>query len=53
MEWLLVAEFQYNKKKHVVTRHTPFELNFGRYLWKGDLIVKTELQKLEHFLKRL
>jgi len=50
MEWLSVVEFQYNNKKHVVIRHTPFELNFGRYPWKG---VKTELPKLEDFLKRL
>jgi len=22
---------------------TPFELNFGRYPWKGDLMVQTEI----------
>ena len=29
IEWLAVAEFQYNDKKHVATRYTSFELNFG------------------------
>jgi len=37
----------------VAIKHTLFELNFGRYLWKRDLIVKIELPKLEDFLKRL
>jgi len=39
MDWLVTAEFQYNDKKHVVIGRTPFELNFGRHLWKGDLVV--------------
>ena len=30
-EWLAVAEFQYNDKKHVAMGRTPFELNFGRH----------------------
>jgi len=41
IDWLAVVEFQYNDKKHVATRRTPFELNFGRHLWKEDLIVQT------------
>jgi len=36
MEWLATAEFQYNDKRHAATGRTPFELNFGRHLWKGD-----------------
>ena len=39
-EWLATAEFSYNDKKHAATDRTPFELNFGRYPWKGDLIVQ-------------
>ena len=29
---------------------TPFELNCGRYPWKGNLMVQTEFPKLEEFL---
>ena len=39
IDWLATAEFQYNDKKHVVIERTPFKLNFGRYPWKGDLVV--------------
>jgi len=42
-DWLATAEFSYNDKKHMVTRRTPFELNFGRHPWKGDLMVQTEI----------
>ena len=30
-EWIAVAEFQYNNKKHVAIGQTPFVLNFGKY----------------------
>ena len=50
---LSVAEFQYNDKKHVTIGHTLFELNFGRYIWKENLMVKIELPKLEDFLEIL
>jgi len=53
MEWLKAAEFQYNDKKHAVTEHILFKLNFGRHLWKGNLIVQIEFLKLEEFLIRL
>ena len=43
MNWLATAEFQYNDKKHVATRKTPFELNFGRHPWKGNLMVKKDI----------
>jgi len=33
--------------------HIPFKLNFGRYPWKGNLTIKTELPKLNNFLKGL
>ena len=41
--WLAAAEFQYNDKRHAATGKTPFELNFGRHPWKGDLMVKTDI----------
>ena len=50
MEWLVVAEFQYNNKKHVAMGHTPFELNFGWHLWKRNLMIQTEFPKSEEFL---
>jgi len=37
----------------MATGHTLFKLNFGRYSWKEDLMVKTELSKLEDFLEGL
>ena len=37
---LAAAEFQYNDKKHVVMGRISFELNFGRYPWKEDLMVQ-------------
>ena len=37
--WLAAMEFQYNDKKYATTEKTLFELNFGRYPWKGDLMV--------------
>ena len=52
-EWLSVVEFQYNNKKHMAIEHTPFKLNFRRHLWKGNLIIRTELPKLNNFLKEL
>jgi len=50
MEWLAAAEFQYNDKKHAATDRTPFELNFGRYSWKGDLMVQIGIPRVEDFL---
>ena len=50
MEWLAATEFQYNDKKHAATDRTPFELNFGRYSWKGDLMVQTGIPRVEDFL---
>ena len=47
MEWLVAVEFQYNDKKHVAIGRTLFELNFGRHLWKENLIMKMKLSKLE------
>ena len=52
-EWLAMAEFAYNDKKHAATGRTPFELNFGRHPWKGDLMVQMELPRVEEFVKKL
>ena len=41
--WLAAAEFQYNDKRHAAMGKTPFELNFGRHPWKGDLMVKMDI----------
>ena len=41
MDWLAAVEFQYNDKKHIATGRTPFELNFRRHSWKGNLMVQT------------
>jgi len=49
-DWLATVEFQYNNKKHVATGRIPFELNFGRHQWKGDLVVQTEIPRVEEFL---
>ena len=48
-----MAEFAYNDKKHAATGKKPFELNFGRYPWKGDLMVQTEIPRVEKFMKNI
>jgi len=53
VNWLAAAEFQYNDKKHAATGKTPFELNFGRHPWKGDLMVQMEIPQVEEFMKEL
>jgi len=47
------VKFQYNDKKHVAMGKIPFELNFGRHLWKGNLVVQMEFPRLEKFLTGL
>jgi len=49
-DWLVAAEFQYNDKKYMAIGRIPFELNFGRHSWKGDLIVQTGIPRVEDFL---
>ena len=34
-------------------RKTSFELNFRRHSWKGDLIVQTEILRVEKFMTNL
>ena len=50
MEWLATVEFQYNDKRHTATERTPFKLNFGRYLWKGNLVAQMDFPRIEEFL---
>ena len=50
MEWLAVVEFQYDDKKHAATGRTPFKLNFGRHLQKGNLVVQSEISRVKEFL---
>jgi len=52
-DYLAAAEFQYNNKKHAAMGRTPFELNFGRHPWKGDLMVQMGIQQVEEFLIRI
>jgi len=53
MNWLATAEFQYNDKKHAATGKTPFELNFGKHPWKGNLMVKMDIPRVEDFISGL
>ena len=34
----------------MATERTLFELNFGRHLWKGDLVVQMKIPQIEEFL---
>ena len=52
-EWITVAEFHYNDKRHATTRQMLFILNFGRHSWKKNLEIQTEISKLEEFLMKL
>ena len=36
-DWLAIAEFQYNDKRHSATDSTPFFLNYGFHPWKGEM----------------
>ena len=49
-EWLAAAEFQYNNKRHAATGRTLFELNFGKHPWKDNLVVQSEIPRVEEFL---
>ena len=37
----------------MATEYIPFKLNFGKYPWKKDLIIRIELPKLNDFLEGL
>ena len=44
---------EYNDKRHAAIEYISFKLKFGQHQWKGNITVKTELPKLEDFLKKL
>ena len=50
-DWL--AAIEYNNKKHIATEKTLFELNVGRHLWKGDLVVQIKIPRVEEFLTEI
>ena len=50
VEWLAAMEFQYNDKRHAAMERTPFKLNFGRHLWKRNLVAQIEFPRIEEFL---
>ena len=52
-EQLAAAEFQYNDKRHIVMGRTPFKLNFGKHPQKGNLVVQSEILRVEKFLAGL
>jgi len=52
-KWLATAKFQYNNKKHTVTGHSLFYVNYGRHPWKRNLIVEMEIPSLEDLLKKM
>ena len=53
VEQLAAVEFQYNDKRHVAMGRTPFQLNFGRHSWKGNLVAQMEFPRIEEFLTGL
>jgi len=53
IDWLVAVEFQYNNKKHAVTGRTLFKLNFGKHLWKNDLVIQMEISRVEEFLTEI
>ncbi len=50
--WLLAVEFQYNDKKHLTIKYILFKVNFERYLWKRNLMIKIKIPKLETFFRK-
>ena len=51
MDWLAVAELQYNNKKHAATGRTPFELNFERL--SDTVHTRVEVHRMDLEMSRL
>ena len=53
-EWLATAEFAFNNKVHIVTKTSPFQVNYGRELRMGfDIRKKGKNEKVEEFVKEM
>jgi len=53
-EWLAMAEFAFNNKVHIVTKMSPFQVNYGREPRMGfDIRKKKKNEKAEEFAKEM
>ena len=53
-EWLATAEFTFNNKVHVVTKESPFKINYGRKPRMGfDIRKKRKNVKVEEFAREM
>jgi len=53
-EWLAMAEFAFNNKVHIVTKTSPFQVNYGRELKMGfDIRKKRKNEKAEEFVREM
>ena len=52
-KWLATAKFQYNDKEHAATKYTPFYMNYGRHLQKGNLTAEIEIPSWKELLKKI
>jgi len=44
-------EYQYNNKRHVATGRIPFELNFEKHPWKGNLVTQMNFPRIEEAIQ--
>ena len=51
--WIAEAEFQYNNKQYSTTGFSPFYLNYGCHLWKGDENRSTTILEVQRFTEEL
>jgi len=53
-EWLATAEFAFNNKVHIVTKESPFKVNYGRELRMGfDIRKKRKNVKVKEFAREM